>query len=347
MERREFLLSAAMVAGFARTSPLWAQAGNAAKLARLGISSRSLGTIIKMGPGATGTAPRTVDPLDLAQMVADRFGVHNVEFQHAHFMSTEAAYLKDLKDRVAKARSQIVQINTEFFQSNASSSGPSLRQSIDLAKQWIDHAEALGCPRLQISAGPLAENVRSTAIETLKTIAGYANAHKVTISIENMDNGVVPPPPPAPPAPPPPPPPAADAPASAAAGARAAAQGAGRRAGGGGGAGTGGGRANAPARPATWQTIADVAKASGVLVSPNVAGFPTEAERVAGLKALIPIANGNCHVSLDPGKIDLAAAVKTCQDAGYKGLYSIATDGSGADPWAATKAVLDELVKLI
>src|SRR5262249_12998777 len=136
MERREFLLSAAMVAGFARTRPLWAQAGNAARLARVGISSRSLGTIIKIGPGAAGAAPRTVDPLDLAQMIADRFGVHNVEFQHAHFVSTEPAYLKDLKDRVAKAKSQIVQINTEFFQSNASSSGPSLRQSIDLAKQW-------------------------------------------------------------------------------------------------------------------------------------------------------------------------------------------------------------------
>ena len=43
-------------------------------------------------------------------------------------------------------------------------------------------------------------------------------------------------------------------------------------------------------------------------MSPNVAGFPSEAERVAGLKALIPIANGNCRVSVDPGKIDLAAA---------------------------------------
>jgi Xylose isomerase-like TIM barrel len=271
-------------------------------------------------------------------MVADKVGVHNIELQHAHFFSTEPAYLKDLKERVAKAKSQIIQINTEFFQSNASSTGPSRVQSIDLAKQWIDHAEALGCPRVMVNAGSLGQNVRATAIDALKTTADYAKAHKVTISIENTDTGVMPiPPPPPPPTPPP---------AAAREGGDAAPP-AGRR-GGGGGAGTGGGggRGNALVPPATWQAIAEVAQAAGVLVTPNLVGFPNEAERAAGLKVLYPLSNGNSHVSVSPGKIDLAAAIKISQGAGYKGLYTIVTDGAG-DPSAATKAVLDEILKLI
>jgi hypothetical protein len=122
----------------------------------------------------------------------------------------------------------------------------------------------------------------------------------------------------------------------------AAAPAAGRRAGGGGG--TGGGRSNAPLPPATWQVIVEVAKAAGVLVTPDLAGFPSEAERVAGLKVLYPLSNGNSHVTLSPGKIDLPAAIKISRE--YKGLYTIVTDGAG-DGSAATKAALDELVKLI
>jgi sugar phosphate isomerase/epimerase len=354
MKRREFLMTAGAVAGLTASGRLWAAQAANAKLARIGISSRNFGAIIKMGNIVTNPAARTLDPLDFAQMIADKFGVHNLELQHAHFMSTEPAYLKELKDRVSKAKSQIVQISTEFYNSNASSSAASLRQSGDLAKQWIDHAAALGCPRVLVNAGPLGENVRATtALESLKLIDAYAKTRKVSIAVENMDNGVVPP---APPAPPPAPPKAAPAPPKAApdAAAGGAAPAAGRRAGGGGGGaaaapagGGGGGRGNAPARPASWQVISEVAKAAGVLVTPNFAGFPSEAERVAGLKVLIPMSNGNCHVSMDPGKIDFAAGIKLCQDAGYKGLYTIAIAESAADPSAATKTTLDELLKLI
>ncbi len=341
MKRREFLMGAAAVAGLASTTRVWAAQGGSAKLARVGVSSRNFDAIIKMGVGAASPTARTLDFLDLPQMIADKFGVHNVELQHSHFLSTEDAYLKDVRDRVAKSKSQIIQISTAFTGTTASSSGPTRLQGVDLAKMWIDHAEALGCPRVMVSAGPLGENVRAAAIDALKSIADYAKAHKVTISIQNMDTGVMPPPPPAPPPPPPPPPP------DPAAEARGAAPAAGRRGGGAGGGTGGGGRSGAPAKPATWQVIAEVAKASGILVTPSLAGFPSEAERTAGLAALYALSNGNSHVSMNPGKIDLAAAIKISKDAAYKGLYTIVTDDAGTDPAAATKAVLDELVRLI
>ena len=40
----------------------------------------------------------TLDFLDLPQMLADKYGVHNLELRHRHFMSTEDAYIKDVKD---------------------------------------------------------------------------------------------------------------------------------------------------------------------------------------------------------------------------------------------------------
>jgi sugar phosphate isomerase/epimerase len=359
MKRREFLMSAAAVAGLAGSSRLWAAQAANPKLARIAVSSRNFDAIIKMGNGASNPAARTLDPLDFAQMIADTYGVHNIELQHAHFMSTEPAYLKSMKDRVGRSRSQIAQITTEFFNSHASSTAASLRQSIDLAKQWIDHAEALGCPRVHVTAGHLSEAVRASAIDALTKIATYAKAHKVTVSIENMDNGVVPTPPPPPPAAPPKAAPAAEAAGGAApAAGRRGGGGGGARAGGGGGAaapaagaaapagGGGGGRGNAPQRPASWQVVSEVAKASGVAVTPNFLGFPSEAERVAGLKVLYPMANGNSHVAMSPGKIDLAAGIKIAQDTGYRGLFTIVTDGTG-DGKAATKATLDELLKLI
>jgi hypothetical protein len=360
MKRREFLFSAAAVAGVASTHRLWAAQAANAKLARVAVSSRNFDAIIKMGNGAPNPAARTLDPLDFAQMIADTYGVHNIELQHAHFMSTEPAYLKSMKDRAGRARSQVVQITTEFFNSHASSTGASLRQSIDLAKQWIDHAKAVGCPRVLVTAGHLSENVRASAIDALTKIAAYAKANNVTVSIENMDNGVVPPPPPPPPAAPPKAAPAADA-AGGAAPAAGRRGGGGARAGGGGGAaapaagaaaapagggGGGGGRGNAPQRPASWQVVSEVAKAAGIAVTPNFLGFPSEAERIAGLKVLYPMANGNSHVAMIAGKIDLAAGIKIAQDAAYRGLFTVVTEGSG-DQSAATKAAVDELVKLI
>ncbi len=195
MRRREFLIGTVAATGLTGATRLRAQAGGA-KLARVGVCSRNFDAIVKIGVGPAPSPARTLDFLDFAQMVADRFGVHNLELQHSHFISTENAYLKDFRDRVAKAKSQILQIDTEFQGSNASAAGFSARaQAIDLAKTWIDHAEALGCPRVMVNPGSLAPDVRANAIEALKILAEYGKARKVTVTVENRDTGAMPVPP--------------------------------------------------------------------------------------------------------------------------------------------------------
>src|SRR5206468_5062915 len=107
-----------------------------------------------------------------------------------------------------------------------------------LVKIWIDHAEALGCPRVMINPGSLAPEVRESAIDALKILAEYGKAHKVSVTLENRVDAM--------PAASPVPPPAAAAAAGAA----------------GGGGGQGRGRAaTAPAPPATWQVLVEVIKA--------------------------------------------------------------------------------------
>src|SRR5438045_6650720 len=43
----------------------------------------------------------------LPQMYADTYGVHNIEFQHSHIVSTEASYLKELRARIEKTKSRM------------------------------------------------------------------------------------------------------------------------------------------------------------------------------------------------------------------------------------------------
>jgi hypothetical protein len=320
MQRREFLIGTVAATGLIATSRLRAQAGST-KLARVGVLSRNFDAVLKQGVGPAPVPTRTVDFMDLPQMIADKLGVHNLELQHSHFVSTEPAYLKDFSDRVAKSKSKIIQINTDFQGSNVSAGGFSQRaQGIDLVKVWIDHAEALGCPRVMISPGSLAPEVRQSAIDALKVLAEYGKAHKVSVTLENRNDPM----PVVSPAPPP---------AAAAAGAA------------GGGGGQGRGRAAAPpAPPVTWQTLVEVIKAAGIAATPDTGGFSNDADRPAGLKALYPLSDGNSHVHT----ANLAAAIKIANDASYKGIYSIAIDGpGGSDPFAATKTILDAVVKLI
>ena len=85
MKRREFLTTAATAATapfvFSRSGR--AQGGDQAKLARLAIMSLTFGSILK-NANQPDSPTRTLDIMDLGQMYADKFGVHNVELQHAY-----------------------------------------------------------------------------------------------------------------------------------------------------------------------------------------------------------------------------------------------------------------------
>src|SRR6266571_3199613 len=127
MKRRDFLIGAAAAAGLASGRKGWAQTRDQAKLARVAIMSLCFNSILK-NPTQPDNPARTLDIMDLGQMLADRYGVHNVEMQHAHFLATEPAYLKDFRERLARTKSQVTNINLEFGPQNISAADPALLQ---------------------------------------------------------------------------------------------------------------------------------------------------------------------------------------------------------------------------
>jgi hypothetical protein len=308
MKRREFLIGAAAAAGFV-TRRSWAQTRDEAKLRRVAIMSLCFNSILK-NPSQPDAPARTLDVMDLGQMLADRYGAHNVEMQHAHFPSTEAAYLKDFRDRLAKTRSQVTNINLEFGPQNISAADPALRQqAIDRTKEWIDHAVALGCPRIMINQGAPTQDNKEIAIAALKAMGDYGKSKNIKVAMENRgggggrQNAAASPAAPAPPVPP-----------------------------------------AAPAPPA-WVLLVEIIKGSGTWANCDLGNFPDQETQHAGIRGMFPLTDGNCHVKLNPARYDLPAALALVKQLGYTGLYSIeAGGGAGTDPHQAVQNIYDVLL---
>jgi sugar phosphate isomerase/epimerase len=155
-----------------------------AKLDRIAVMSVCFAPLLK-GTARAGNPKATLDLMDLAGMVADRYGIHRVEFQQADFPSAESAYFQEFRSRVRKTNSQVNQINLDFANLNVSSPDLAIRlETIELTKRWIDHAAALDCPRVMVSHGGLAPAVRPSAIETLKTMNAYGKAKNVAVTVD-------------------------------------------------------------------------------------------------------------------------------------------------------------------
>jgi hypothetical protein len=264
---------------------------------------------ILKNPSQPDAPARTLDVMDLGQMLADRYGVHNVEMQHAHFPATDAAYLKDFRERLAKTKSQVTNINLEFGPQNISAADPALRQqAIDRTREWIDHAVALGCPRIMINQGQPTQENKEIAIAALKAMGDYGKSRNIKVAMENRGGGggrqnaaaTANPTPPAPPAPP---------------------------------------------APAPWILLVEIIKGSGTWANCDLGNFPDQETQHAGIRGMFPLTDGNCHVKLNPARYDLPAALAVVRQLGYTGLYSIeAGGGAGTDPYQAVQNIYDVLL---
>jgi hypothetical protein len=325
--RRHFLMGAAAMAG-AGSARVWGQQSDQAKRERISVMSLDFNPILK-SPAHLDDPKRTLDILDYADMIAEHYGVHHVELQHSHFVSTETSYLQEFRDRLKKAKSQMNQINVEFGLLNISATDPMVRlETIDLTKQWIDHAAILGCPHIMINQGTLAPEVRPAAIEAMKAMVAYGKTKKVAITMENRGGG-------------------------GGRGGRAGAPGAPAGAPGtaqGQMAAAQGQTANAapmPPRPPqpTWEVVVEVLKAAGGYANCDIGNFPDEESRHAGERVMFKLSAGGAHCHYAPDRWDFAAAMAIPKELGYKGTFSI--EHSGPDPYAAVQTVLDEILKNI
>jgi hypothetical protein len=341
MKRREFLISAAAVAAAAGNPTVWAQNASPAdrsKLDRIAIMTLNFQSILKV-PEVEDNPNRTLELFDIAQMIADKYGVHKVEFQHYHIPSVEPSYLKELRSHIEKSKSRMTQINLEF--SGLTMSAPRQRDrllAIDLTKMWIDHAVMLGAQRVMINQGsqggtapvmPTHEN-KVYGIPTLKAMADYGRSKGIIVSVETRGAG-------------------------------------GGNRGGGAGRGTAPGAptgqapdtpapstssgqapsAAAPAAPAmpqpeVWALLAEILKGAGAYANVDVggAGAANQEELHQCLRLLFPFTAGSMHTRVN-ARWDLATAIKFLEhDLGYKGLYTI----EASNGHEGTQAIYDVVV---
>jgi len=130
--------------------------------------------------------PGVIDALDFPEMVADRYGVHNVEIVYPHFASTEPSYVGEFKNRLERAHSRVVNIPVDYAElwekAALSSADPEERQhAISLYRKGIDLASAVGSPAARCDPGRVNLDDPSLTIDSYQTLVAYGQSKGVGI----------------------------------------------------------------------------------------------------------------------------------------------------------------------
>lgn len=334
MNRRDFLTAGAAVAATATLGPTIgaqkARQPDPAKLERIAIMTLAFNPILKL-PNQPASPNRTLEVFDIPEMLADVYGVHNIEFQHEHLASTDRSYLLDLKSRLDRSKSRMTNVNLEFGPITISAADPAdRRQAVEMTRQWIDHAIVLGCPRVMINQGPLTEETKGWAVPALREMGEYGRSKGVRVSAETRlvfgagRRGTAGP--------------AAGRGASAATPPAPAAPGAGSPGAAAGPATAARGRGAVPAprpiltTPPTWVLLAEVIRNSGTYSTVDLGNVAAQdqGELHAALRTLLPMTVGSIHTRVSAAW-DLATALRFMTiNLDYDGLFSIEAYGHDA-----------------
>lgn len=124
---------------------------------------------------------------DFPEMIADQYGVHNLEVVSNHFGDTDPT---DLKTRLNRANSRMINIPVDIKElwETPSLSSPDLRvrgRAIHLYSQWIDRAHKLGVPSVRCDPGLLNLSDLEPTIASYQTLVAHGKERDVEVSVEN------------------------------------------------------------------------------------------------------------------------------------------------------------------
>ena len=183
--RRTFIASCAALAAAPQTRPAAAPDIHfpTAPRDRLAVASYPFRNFMDR-PGHAG-----LKLTEFAAMVAEKFGIHNIEPLSGHFPSTEPAYLDELRRAVEQAHAHIVNIPTSVGASLYDPDPAGRDKAIAGSRKWVDVAVAVGSPSMRVhiqGARGAAPDV-GRASESLRQVAEYGAAKNVMINLENDD----------------------------------------------------------------------------------------------------------------------------------------------------------------
>lgn len=196
MKRRDFLTriaGGAAAAGMAgRAADLWGAASVPGdKLQRIAVSTWSLHNYFQSTRDDDFKLPgKMLELLEFPDLIADRYKVHHLEICAPHLASTDTAYLKQVKDRLAKAHSHLVNmpIDIEEFwtQGGLSDTNSTVREkAVAAGKKWIDIGAAIGTTSVRCDPGKMNPQNLAPTVESYKALAAHGKSRGVHVIIEN------------------------------------------------------------------------------------------------------------------------------------------------------------------
>jgi sugar phosphate isomerase/epimerase len=137
-------------------------------------------------PAALSPSVTSIDIKEFPAMVAEKFGVYNINPLLAHLHSTDPAYLASFREAVVKARSHIVDLGLPgrcFATADTTVAEAAVKDGCE----WIDIAAALGSPsvRQHLASAPGKTPNLNGAVSSLARLADYGGKKNVVVNLEN------------------------------------------------------------------------------------------------------------------------------------------------------------------
>jgi sugar phosphate isomerase/epimerase len=183
MNRRTFIFKTSGLVISACVIPSLGLAAGSNRLDRIG-----MGTVLfrnrfqQTKPKDVKTRAGELTLVDVPQYYRDRFAIKHVEFWSYHFESLETDYLQTLKQKLALAGSNLVNIQVDTNYNLASADEAKRRESIAHVKPWIDAAAFLGSKAIRINPG---NGPVERSIESMREVNAYAKSKQLPLLTEN------------------------------------------------------------------------------------------------------------------------------------------------------------------
>jgi sugar phosphate isomerase/epimerase len=161
------------------------------KRQRIAISTWSFHNYFQPTRSADFSLPgRALVLLDFPEMVADQYKVHNLEFVAPHFSSFEPAYLLELKSRLKRTRSRLVNIPVDIEElrmgGGLSDSDAKIRATaVTAVKKWIDVGRQLGARSVRCDPGKMDPQNLGPTVKSYKELSAYGRSKGVYVIVEN------------------------------------------------------------------------------------------------------------------------------------------------------------------
>jgi sugar phosphate isomerase/epimerase len=160
--------------------------------ARLAVASWPFREFIESPTNKWARNPKKpgMDLKDFGAMVVSKFGLHNIEPLDSHFRSTDAAYLRELRETTERAGAHIIDVPVDLHNSFYDPDTGKRQKSIEAARKWIEIAVAVGSPsvRLHIAGVHDVKPDVARTTESLKQVAENGAEKNILVNLENDDN---------------------------------------------------------------------------------------------------------------------------------------------------------------